>query len=99
MEHLKSPTSPDSDGTYYVNTFSEHTLTKEQRQSEPILEMRIKLRELPPVDLTRFDVPNEFCVQHSQPLNVLRKSLCVSIGHQASPVEIRSKCILQTQRG
>ena len=32
--------------------------------------MRTKLRELPPVDLARLDVPNEFWVQHPQPMNV-----------------------------
>jgi hypothetical protein len=85
VKHPKSPIFPDSDGTYYVNTLPEHTSSKEPRRSEPILEMRIKLHEFP-FDLTRLEVPYEFCVQLPQPLNVLRKSLCVSVGHQASPL-------------
>ena len=60
----------NENGTYYVNTLSGHTSTTEPRQSEPIFEMRTKLRELPPVDLARLDVPNEFWVQHPQPMNV-----------------------------
>jgi hypothetical protein len=64
------PTSPDLKGRFYVNILPEYTSLKEPRQSEPIFEVRTKLRELPPVDLTRLDIPNEFWVQHLQPLNV-----------------------------